>query len=48
MYLPKNYEQINKSQTFKKIFLYFGAVNGQQKILDHNCPVNTSTITVNK
>jgi glycoprotein 3-alpha-L-fucosyltransferase len=53
MYLPKNYEQIKKSQTLKKILLYFGsrnfgAVNGQQKFLDDNCPVNTCTITVNK
>jgi glycoprotein 3-alpha-L-fucosyltransferase len=53
MYLPKNYEQIKKSQTFKKILLCFGsrnfgAVNGQQKFLDDNCPVNTCTITVKK
>jgi glycoprotein 3-alpha-L-fucosyltransferase len=53
MYLPKNYEQIKKSQTLKKILLYFGSkkfgvVNGQQKFLDDNCPVNTCTITVNK
>jgi hypothetical protein len=53
MYLPENYEQIKKSQTFKKILLYFGsknfgAVNGQQKFLDDNCPVNTCTITVDK
>jgi len=53
MYLPKNYEQIKKSQNLKKILLYFGSknlntTNGQHKFLDHNCPVNTCNITDNK